>query len=206
MAHTLATRGTVFAEDAEKAGWEVSLEAGENGRETVTATYAESGLEIRMVWDSGRYNYPESYQLRDGEKKTVRNAAEARRVLCGATGAKLETKKVVRRQVRPTRDWEAEARHIRPPAKRLPFKISQPDRDILASVLGKEIRWWNGKARRVESSRVMASPNQRHLKIVEAKGKRILCWAGIIEERPGRPPIAEGFRSVYIENILEVSG
>lgn len=203
---TLATRGTVFAEDAEKAGWEVSLEAGEDGRETVTATHAESGLEIRMVWDSGRYNYPESYQKRDGEEKTVRNAAEARRILCNATGAKLETKKVTRRQIKPTRDWDAEANPIRPPAKRLPFKISQPDRDILAAVLGKEIRWWNEKARRVETSRVMSSPNQRHLKIVEAKGKRILCWAGVIQERPNRPPLAEGFRSVYIENILEVSG
>lgn len=202
-ATALATRGNVFAEDAEKAGWEVSLEADESGKEVVTARHAESGAEICMVWDSGRYNYPESYQKRDGEKKTVRNAAEARRILCNTTGAKLETKKVPRK-VAPTRDWDAEANPIRPTAKRLPFKISQPDRDILQAVLGKEIRWWNEKARRVESSRVMASPDQRHLKIVQAKGKRILCWAGVIAERPGQRPIAEGFRSVYIENILEV--
>lgn len=205
MANTLATRGTVFAEDAKKAGWDVSLEAKDSGREIVTATHEESGLEVRMVWDSGRYNYPESYQKRDGEEKTIRNAAEARRILSNTTGVKIETKKVAKRQIRPTRDWDAEANPVRPPAKRLPFKISQPDREILAAVLGKEIRWWNEKARRVETSRVMASPNQRHLKIVEAKGKRILCWAGILEERPNRPPVAEGFRSVYIENILEVS-
>lgn len=193
-ATALATRGTHFAEDAEKAGWEVSLEAGENGRETVTARHASSGLEMVMVWDSGRYNYPESYQKRDGEKKTIRNAAEARRILCGATGAKLETKRVIRK-VKPTRDWDAEANPVRPQPKRLPFKISQPDRDIIEAVLGKEVSWWNEKARRIESARVMSDKDQRHLKIIEAKGKRILNWAAY----------GEGFRSVYIENILEVS-
>ena len=204
-AATLATRGTVFAEDAGKAGWEVSLEAEEGGRETVTATHGESGTKIVMIWDSDRYNYPESYQERDRERKTIRNAAEARRILCTATGAKLETKKVVRTKPKPTLDWEAQANPIRPPAKRLPFRISQPDREILASVLGKEISWWNGKSKRVESCRVMADPNQRHLKIVNSNGKRVLHWAGVVADRPGQRPIAQGFRAVYLENILEVS-
>lgn len=205
MAAKLATRGIVFAEDAEKAGWEVSIEPDGKGRETVIARHGESGAEIKMVWDSGVYNYSDSYQIRDGERKTVRNAAEARRILCGISNTKLETKKVVRARIHPTRDWDAEANRIRPEAKKLPFKISQPDRDIIAAVLGKQITWWNEKARRVECSRVMADPKQRHLKIIEAKGKRILCWAGVVQERPGHHPVAEGFRSVYIDSILEVS-
>lgn len=205
-ATAITTRGTIFAEDAEKAGWEVSLEAEDSGKETVTAKHADSGLEIVMVWDSGRYNYNDSYQSHDGERKTIRNAAEARRILGNATGQKIETTRKITKKVQPTRDWNLEADPVRPAPKRLPFKISSPDRDIIAAVLGKKITWWNEKARRVESARVMANPAQRHLTIGSAKGRRILNWASVTSETTGQRPLAEGFRSVYLENILEVSG
>lgn len=190
---SLATRGTAFAEDAGKAGWEVSLENENGNKEIVTAKHGSSGIFIVIVWDSGRYNYGESYQSQDGNKKTIRNAAEARRILGNTSGVKVETKRSVRK-VAPTRNWDAESQPVRPQPKRLPFKISQPDRDILEAVLGKNITWWNAKARRVESASVMPNEDQKHLAIVNAKGKRILNWAAN----------GGGFRSVYIENILEI--
>lgn len=191
----MASKGQQFHEDAEKAGWESKLAASKNNRETVTCSFAECRMQIVMVWDGTRYNYDESYQiLANGSRKTVRNASEARRVLQGASGIKLEQRSRSNKTTLLDDFDTPDMPPRRPEPHDLPFTISAPDRAIIEAVIGKKIVWWSESKRAVESSVVMNNPQQNHLKIVRKGTRRILNWAAA----------GEGFRSVYIDLIVEV--
>lgn len=207
MATTLGSKAQAFARDAEEAGWKVQTWKDDDGiTDVVTATNGGSGQSrktIFLVWVGEKYSYEDSYQSTGddktpGKSKTIRNASEARRIISQASGINIETKKVPRKgqETKPTRDFEAEARRVMPEKKRLPFKTSSPDRKILESVVGKTIRWWNAKARHEEVASVLADPDQRQLRIEWTRDKkRVLTFAA----KDG------GFRSVYLDRILEVS-
>jgi len=189
------SKGQQFHEDAIKAGWTSKLKTSGVNRETVTCDFSESRMKIVMVWDGTRYNYDDSYQvLTSGSKKTVRNASEARRVLQGASGIKLEARS---KSNKPTLLDDFDTPDLpprRPEPHNLPFAISAPDRVIIEAVVGKKIVWWSESKRAVESSAVMANPKQNHLTIVRKGSRRILNWAAA----------GEGFRSVYVDLIVEV--
>lgn len=192
----MASKGQQFHEDAMKAGWKSEMETSDNGRETVTCSFLEGRMKMVMVWDGTRYNYDESFQiLVTGAQKTVRNASEARRVLQGASGIKLEERS---RSNKPTLLDDFDTPDLpprRPEPHDLPFTLSAPDRAIIQAVIGKRISWWSESKRVVECSSVMPNPKQNHLKIVRKGSRRILNWAAA----------GEGFRSVYIDLIVEVS-
>jgi hypothetical protein len=190
----MATKGQQFLEDATKAGWKSEM-ASSDGKDVVTCLFEGSKMKIVMIWDGTRYNYDESYQiLATGTRKTVRNASEARRVLQGASGIKLEERS---RSNKPTLLDDFDTPDLpprRPEPHDLPFTISAPDRAIIEAVIGKKIVWWSESKRTVESSTVMNNPKQNHLKIVRKGSRRILNWAAA----------GEGFRSVYLDLIVEV--
>jgi hypothetical protein len=190
----MATKGQQFLEDAIKAGWKSEL-VESDGRETVTCDFDNGKMKMVMIWDGTRYDYADSYQiLVTGARKTVRNASEARRVLQGASGIKLEERS---RSNKPTLLDDFETPDLpprRPEPHDLPFTISAPDRAIIEAVIGKKIVWWSESKRTVESSTVMNNPKQNHLKIVRKGSRRILNWAAA----------GEGFRSVYVDLIVEV--
>lgn len=192
----MATKGQQFHEDAIKAGWKAELAASSPNRETVTCSFENGKMKIVMVWDGSCYNYKESYQiLVNGSKKTVRNASEARRVIQGASGIKLEERSRNNKPILADDFDTPDAPPRRPEPHDLPFTISAPDRVIIEAVVGKRIAWWSESKRTVETSAVMANPKQNHLKIVRKGSRRILNWAAA----------GEGFRSVYIDLIVEVS-
>jgi hypothetical protein len=190
----MASKGEQFLEDAIKAGWDSKMES-EDGKETVTCVFENGKMKMVMIWDGTCYNYKESYQiLVTGAKKTVRNASEARRVLQGASGIKPEQRSRSNKPLLADDFDTPDMPPRRPEPHNLPFKISDPDRAIIESVIGKKIVWWSESKRVVESSAVMANPKQNHLKIVRKGSRRILNWAAA----------GEGFRSVYIDLIVEV--
>lgn len=204
MALTVGLKAATFAQDAIEAGWTAHTFTNEDGYDIVQAHYGsgETRRALVLFWLNDRYVYESSFQgtgpASSMKMTTIRNASEARRILAEATGVRIETKKVPKQrqaEVEPQRDFDAEDRPRRPEKKRLPFKVSSPDADILKAVVGKTIVWWNERARRTEQATVLAAPNQRQLRIERTMAqKRVLTFAAL----------GEGFRSVYVEAILEI--
>lgn len=207
------SKAAAFAEDAKQAGWDVSDQKTKGTTETVIIRNETYGAVMVMVWEGGRYIYAKSELTVGGHRRTVRNASEGRRFLAGVEAPKTTIPK--RRPKRHAPDvqrmldgigaaaddedespeeWDPFA-GVEDQAKNLPFKVSSPAADILATVVGKEIVWISSLTGAVCSAHTLPSPDQKQLRIeYNAAKKRILTFAAR----------GEGFRSVYIESIIAV--
>lgn len=209
------SKAAAFAEDAVKAGWTLADHTGRNEREIVTIRHDGYDATMVMVWEGGCYTYARSSLVVQGHNRTVRNASEGRRFLSGVEAPKvtIPRKGKAKRRKRladPAQngkgtapedttfeldgdDFMAERERRR---KRLPFKVSSPAEDILKAVVGREIVWESSLSGDILAATVLPNPDQKQLRIeFNRNKKRILTFAAR----------GEGFRSVYIESIIEVN-
>jgi hypothetical protein len=189
-----------FADDAKAAGWEVTHKA-VGDRETVAAHKGE--IQMALVWDANRYNYPDSQLLVSGQPKTVRNASEARKILAGvevpraSTPRKPTAKSATRkpkRVARPAPDDTDDEPQRRNPTWGERYR-ALPNDEIRRKVLGKTIVWRNTLSGLVQEAAVMKDPNQKQLRVEFNKSqRRIITFASI----------GGGFVSVYVDAIIEL--
>jgi hypothetical protein len=204
------SKAAAFVEDAKKAGWELADQQVADSTEIVTIENSAYGAVMVLVWENGRYIYAKSALQIGGHHRTIRNASEGRRFLAGVEAPKDTPRRPAKRRpiappAKPIRDESADADEDEPDdydpyappeyARNLPFQVSSPSAEILAAVVGKEIVWVSSQTKNICSASTLPNPDQRQLRIeYNPAHKRILTFAAR----------GEGFRSVYIESIIDV--
>lgn len=207
------SKAEIFADEAVKAGWTLADKAAEDTTEIITIAHDGYGARMVMVWERGCYIYAKSSLVVQGHQRTVRNASEGRRFLAGVEAPKTTIAKRPKRKkaisIEPAPNGRAGADQadvddegpsreelIERRRRRLPFKVSSPAADILKSVVGKEIVWQSSLSGDILSAQTLPDPDQKQLRIEYNRNKkRILTFAAR----------GEGFRSVYVESIIEVN-
>lgn len=210
-----------FAKDATQAGWKLVDKAVKGDSEVITIQHDGYGATMVMVWENGCYIYAKSSLVVQGHNRTVRNASEGRRFLAGVEAPKtVLPRKAKRRKAladpapdgkvngrvkangaasAPAQDEATpiDAREIlRRKRAKLPFRPSSPAEAVLKAVVGREIVWQSRLTGDILSASVLPNPDQKQLRIeFNRKQERILTFAAR----------GEGFRSVYIESIVEVN-
>lgn len=85
VASPIEPKAINFERDAKFAGWTALARNSQRSDNVslVTARCPFNGDEIVLVFEGGRFSYPESFQVRGGKTKKVRNVSEAKRILAG---------------------------------------------------------------------------------------------------------------------------
>lgn len=212
---TITSKAQTFADDAIQAGWTLEDSTATGSTEIITISHDGYRARMVMVWENGRYIYAKSSVVVAGHTRTVRNASEGRRFLAGIEAPKTTLpRKPKRRKTlaepaqrngdapadtagdEPDED-EMDADEIfRRRRESLPFTVASPAETILKAVVGREIVWQSSLSGEILSAQVLPDPDQKQLRIEYTRArKRVLTFAAR----------GEGFRSVYIESIIEVN-
>lgn len=198
----MGMKAEVFKTDALNAGWKADIKT-KGELSTVTATREEDGAVLSISW-KGEACLNECTLTVDGHTRKLRNAAACRRELSGDSSTPVaktsnstpKAPKPVRRMaVADAEEDDEQPRVPQPVWGRL--HAEAPATDIFKAVRGRTITWLNALKGETESATVLPKADQRQLRIEKSprNGKRLLTFAAA----------EEGFRSVYIERIVNVA-
>lgn len=198
------SKSDALAAFAEASGWETKIVPMPDNCVTVSSERGSELIEVHFSDDKLDLLQMPTYTI-NGRTVKLRNVSAAKKQMVvspedalkavPATGPKRERKPrekhdddrgaVVLRRITPWEDESAEG---------------WEDDDIVEAVRGKKLVWRNTIAGTYEDAHVLPMAKQKQLKIVVApNGKRVLNWASCDDH--GK---LCGFRSVYIENIVQV--
>lgn len=218
MVKLVGDKAEAFAEEASALGWETEI-ARNGSKATVTASLDEKVLSIS--WKGGAC-LNEVFLEIDGHQKKLRNAAAARRKLIEEAGEDEGHKGYDRpvREEKPKQSVQKKskaANGVEVKTKPVPFKSTRKPRtilpfdpdtasdvEILQAVVGKRITWKNSISGAYDDARVMARPNQKHLRIdFNRKQERCITFAEADADR--HHEAGGGFRSVRVKSIVSVT-
>lgn len=217
MVKLVGDKAEAFAEEASALGWETEI-ARDGNKATVTASIDDKVISIS--WRGGAC-LNEVFLEIDGHQKKLRNAAAARRKLAEEAGedeghegydrpVKEKSKQSVQKKSKAANGVETKVK-LAPfkstpkPKTILPFDPdTASDTEILQAVVGKRITWRNSISGAYDDARVMARPNQKHLRIdFNRKQERCITFAEADADR--HHEAGGGFRSVRVKSIVSVT-
>lgn len=196
--HLKSDKASIFRDEAIDAGWDAEVSR-DGSLATVTATRESDGAVLSIVWDDDKC-LNEVRLTVNGYTRKVRNAGAARRELVG----EFQKFKKLKQQAKPPTQKlksipvEEESPEILPelptPGWGAEHEI-EPDAIVLAAVVGKKISWYNPKTRIMQTAIVPDKPRLLWIQISPITLRRVLNFAAA----------GEGFRSVYIDQIVSAS-
>jgi hypothetical protein len=202
-----ADKPGLFREEARALGWKADLRR-TGDKSTVIATRGSEKLSISWRGDAC---LNETMYEDGSSKRKLRNAAAARRQLTISSNGKVvkatkssgnSSKRVKAEVPEPDEDLLDEVPEIK---RHLPFDIdTATDDEILKAVVGMRIVWRNSYSHGFDEARVLAHPNQRHLRIeFNRRQERCITFAAADEKNPRIP--GGGFRSVKLSSITSIT-
>lgn len=188
------TKAAMLAAWAREHGWEVEMIPlpDQNGG-CVSCTRGGELIDVHFLDNKLDVLQMPTYTVGSRTVK-LRNVSAARKQMLVPADEALAAIPSARRERKP-REKHDDDRGAVVLRRRIPWAEDASDEEIILAVIGRKLIWRNTIAGTYDEGHVLPIKEQKQLKVVVApNGKRTLNWASS----------DGGFRSVYIENIVQV--